>query len=142
MADYAGSIGAEVVIISGQVESELSQLDRDERSAYLKELGVEWSGLDRLVVAGYRLLKLITFFTVGPKETHAWTAPAGTLAPQCAGKIHTDFEKGFIRAEVISYDDYVASGSEVKAKEAGKLRVEGTEYVFRDGDIVHFRFNV
>ena len=140
--DYTQSLGTELVVISGQVEAEIAELPRDERGAYLKDMGLESSGLDRLTIAGYKLLNLITFFTVGPKETHAWTASNGTLAPQCAGKIHSDFEQGFIRAEIIGYDDYVDAGGEVKAKERGKLRVEGKEYVMRDGDIVHFRFNV
>lgn len=142
LAAYCQKVGAALVVISGQVEAEIAELPREERKDYLDSVGLKYSGLDRLAVAGYKLLKLITFFTVGPKETHAWTAPEGTLAPQCAGKIHSDFERGFIRAEVIGYDDYIAAGSEVKAKELGKLRIEGKEYVMRDGDIVHFRFNV
>lgn len=139
---YAESQAATVVVISGQVESEIAELPKEERSAYLETLGLEASGLDRMALAGYRLLDLITFFTAGPKEAHAWTAPAGTKAPQCAGKIHTDFERGFIRAEVIGYHDYVEAGSEGRAREAGKLRIEGKEYVMQDGDVVHFRFNV
>lgn len=139
---FAKEHQSDLVIISGKVESEIAELPFDERSIYLKELGIESSGLDRLTLAGYKLLNLLTFFTVGPKETHAWTATKGTKAPQGAGKIHTDFEKGFIRAEVIGYEDYVANGGEVKAREAGKLRVEGKEYTMQDGDIVHFRFNV
>jgi len=139
---YAKKVGSEVVVISGKVESEIAELPKEERAEYLKSVGLETSGLDRLIRAGYKLLGLITFFTVGPKETHAWTAEGGTRAPQCAGKIHTDFEKGFIRAEVISYSDYVTAGSEVKVKEQGKLRVEGKEYEMKDGDIVHFRFNL
>lgn len=139
---YAESVSANVVVISGKVESEISELPKEDRKDYLETVGLSQSGLDRLTLAGYSLLDLITFFTVGPKETHAWTAKRGTLAPQCAGKIHTDFEKGFIRAEVISYSDYITYGGELKAKEAGKLRVEGKEYEFLDGDIVHFRFNV
>ncbi|RIL12120.1 MAG: redox-regulated ATPase YchF [Proteobacteria bacterium] len=138
----AGEQHSDLVIISGKVESEIAELDMQERKAYLESLGLERSGLDRLALAGYKLLNLITFFTVGPKEAHAWTVPQGTLAPQCAGKIHTDFEKGFIRAEVISYDHYIEAGSEVRAREMGKLRVEGKEYVMQDGDIVHFRFNL
>lgn len=139
---FAAEHGHEVVVISGKVESEINELPSEERGDYLNDLGLESSGLDRLALAGYRLLNLLTFFTVGPKETHAWTAEKGTRAPQCAGKIHSDFEKGFIRAEVISYDDYVNAGSEAKVREQGKLRVEGKEYVMEDGDIVHFRFNV
>lgn len=142
VADHAHKQGSDLVIISGKVEAEIAELSGDDRAAYLHELGLETSGLDRLTVAGYKLLKLITFFTVGPKETHAWTAPHGTRAPQCAGKIHTDFERGFIRAEVISYQDYVDGGGEAGAREKGKLRVEGKDYIMQDGDIVHFRFNV
>jgi hypothetical protein len=142
LAAYAREHGAQLVVISGQLEAEIAELPAAERADYLKELGVTQTGLDRLTLAGYKLLDLITFFTVGPKEAHAWTARLGTKAPQCAGKIHTDFEKGFIRAEVIGYQDYVEAGGEVKAKEAGKLRIEGKEYVFQDGDIVHFRFNI
>ncbi|MCB0334014.1 MAG: redox-regulated ATPase YchF [Bdellovibrionales bacterium] len=142
LAAYAASLGSEVVVISGKVESEISELPVSERKEYLDDLGLEMSGLDRLILAGYKLLNLFTFFTVGPKEAHAWTASNGMLAPQCAGKIHTDFERGFIRAEVIAYVDYTTCGGEVKAKEAGKMRVEGKEYPMKDGDIVHFRFNV
>jgi len=142
LAAYAREHAAEIVMISGKLESEIAELPAGERADYLKEMGIQQTGLDRLTLAGYRLLKLLTFFTVGPKETHAWTAPIGTKAPQCAGKIHTDFEKGFIRAEVIGYDHYVAAGSEAKARENGTLRIEGKEYVMQDGDIVHFRFNV
>jgi GTP-binding protein YchF len=142
LAAYVRDNHAEMVVISGQLEAEIAELPAAERAEYLKELGVSQTGLDRLTLAGYKLLDLITFFTVGPKEAHAWTAKNGTKAPQCAGKIHSDFEKGFIRAEVIGYQDYVDAGSEVKAKEAGKLRIEGKEYTFQDGDIVHFRFNV
>lgn len=139
---YALAHKLDMVVISGQVEAELAELSADERQQYLHELGTDQCGLDRLALAGYKLLDLITFFTTGPKETHAWTAQAGSTAPQCAGKIHTDFEKGFIRAEVISYQDFVQAGGEHKARELGKLRVEGKEYIVCDGDIVHFRFNV
>lgn len=142
LAAYAKETNSPLVTISGKVESEIAELNPEERKEFLGSLGVEQSGLDRLTVAGYKLLDLITFFTVGPKECHAWTAQSGSTAPQCAGKIHTDFERGFIRAEIIGYDDYVAAGSEVKAREAGKMRTEGKEYIMRDGDIVHFRFNV
>lgn len=142
VATYADSVGAQVVVMCGKLESEIAELPAEERQSYLSELGLERSGLDRLTLAGYRLLNLLTYFTVGPKETHAWTITAGTKAPQGAGKIHSDFERGFIRAEVISYDDYVAHGGEAGAREAGKLRVEGKEYVMQDGDVVHFRFNV
>jgi len=142
LATYAKENNSPMVTISGQVEAEIAELNAEERKEFLGSLGVSMSGLDRLTVAGYELLNLITFFTVGPKECHAWTAPAGSTAPQCAGKIHSDFERGFIRAEVIAYKDYVEAGGEVKAKEAGKMRTEGKEYVMKDGDIVHFRFNV
>jgi GTP-binding protein YchF len=142
LAAYAQEIGAPLVTISGQVEAEIAELNPEERREFLSSLGVQTSGLDRLTIAGHQLLNLIAFFTVGPKECHAWTAEAGSTAPQCAGKIHSDFERGFIRAEVISYQDYVDNGGEVKAKEAGKMRTEGKEYLMQDGDIVHFRFNV
>jgi GTP-binding protein YchF len=142
VAAIAKKLGAEVVTISGKVESEVAELPLTERRSYLDALGIETSGLDRLTLAGYKLLSLRTFFTVGPKETHAWTIKGGSKAPQAAGKIHTDFEKGFIRAEVIGYNDYVSNGGEVKAREQGKMRVEGKEYEVQDGDVVHFRFNV
>jgi GTP-binding protein YchF len=142
LAAFAQKHNSPLVTISGKVESEVAELAPEERKEFLASLGLAQSGLDRLTLAGYTLLNLLTFFTVGPKETHAWTAPIGTLAPQGAGKIHSDFERGFIRAEVIGYDDYVSSGGEVKAKELGKMRTEGKEYQLRDGDIVHFRFNV
>lgn len=142
LAAYAKEVNAPLVTISGQVEAEISELNPEERREFLASLGVESSGLDRLTVAGHKLLNLITFFTVGPKECHAWTAEAGSTAPQCAGKIHSDFERGFIRAEVISYQDYADNGGEVKAREAGKMRTEGKDYLMQDGDIVHFRFNV
>ena len=120
----------------------ISALDPAERGAFLSELGLAESGLNKLARAGYKLLDLLTFFTVGPKETHAWDCVRGATAPNAAGKIHTDFEKGFIRAEVIAYDDYVAYGGEQGAKEKGALRVEGKTYLMNDGDVVHFRFNV
>lgn len=142
LAAYAAAHDSNVVVISGKVESEIAELSADERKEYFVAIGLDQSGLDRLTFAGYRLLNLITFFTVGPKETHAWTVQSGTAAPQCAGKIHSDFEHGFIRAEIIGYNHYVAAGSEVKARENGHLRVEGKEYIMQDGDIVHFRFNV
>jgi len=142
LAALAKQMHAELVVISGQVEAEIAELSAEDRSAYLAELKLDASGLDRMTLAGYRLLHLMTFFTVGPKETHAWTVIIGTKAPQCAGKIHSDFEKGFIRAEVIGYDDFISAGSEARARELGKLRVEGKEYQMQDGDIVHFRFNV
>lgn len=142
LAAYALAEGCPLVAISGKVESEIAELEHAERKEFLASLGVEQSGLDRLTLAGYTLLNLMTFFTVGPKETHAWTTPLGTLAPQAAGKIHSDFERGFIRAEVIGYEDFVTCGGEVKARELGKLRTEGKAYVMQDGDIVNFRFNV
>ena len=133
---------AEVVVICAQVEAELAELSDDERAEYLGSLGLERSGLERLVQKAYTLLDLITFLTAGPKESRAWTVHRGATAPQAAGRIHSDFERGFIRAEVISYDDYDALGSEAAARDAGRLRVEGKEYVVQDGDVIHFRFNV
>ncbi len=134
--------GAEVVPVCAAIEAEIAQLDDEDKGAFLEELGLEEPGLDRVIRAGYRLLDLQTFFTAGPKEVRAWTVRVGATAPQAAGEIHTDFQKGFIRAEVISYDDYIACGGEQGAKEAGKMRLEGKEYVVRDGDVMHFRFNV
>ncbi len=133
---------AEVIPVSAKIEADLVDLSDDEAKAFLSELGVKSSGLDRLIHAAYHALGYITFFTAGPKEVRAWTVTRGAKAPQAAGVIHTDFEKGFIRAETIAYSDYMAAGSEAKAKEAGKLRLEGKEYVVQDGDIFHFRFNV
>jgi GTP-binding protein YchF len=138
--DRAGKEGAGCVTISAKIESELAELDADERKAYLAELGLPEPGLNRLIREGYKLLDLITYFTAGPKEARAWTVPQGTRAPQAAGVIHTDFEKGFIRAETIAYDDYVSLGGEAGARDAGKLRLEGKEYVVHDGDVLHFRF--
>jgi len=134
--------GAEVVSVCAAVEAELSQLADDEREEYMLALGFAEPGLNRVVRAGYRLLKLDTFFTAGVKEVRAWTVPRGATAPQAASVIHTDFEKGFIRAEVIAYDDFVTLQGEQGAKEAGKWRLEGRDYVIHDGDVVHFRFNV
>ncbi|MBI2426848.1 MAG: redox-regulated ATPase YchF [Candidatus Kerfeldbacteria bacterium] len=128
------------LVLSVKTEAELSDLPREEAQEYLHELGVEQSGLDRLITASYMLLNLLTFFTAGEKETRAWTITHGALAPQAAGVIHTDFEKGFIRAEVVSYEDMLAAGSWNAAKEAGRLHIEGKEYVMHDGDVVHFRF--
>ncbi|MEZ5013022.1 MAG: redox-regulated ATPase YchF [Chitinophagales bacterium] len=134
---------AEVISVSAAIESEIAQLESyEDRIAFLQDLGLEESGLSVLIRAGYHLLNLITYFTAGEKEVRAWTILRGTLAPQAAGVIHTDFEKGFIRAEVIAYADYVHYGSEAACKEAGKLRVEGKEYLVQDGDVMHFRFNV
>jgi len=132
--------GAGCVVISAKIEAELAELGSDERKAYLDELGLSEPGLNRVIREGYKLLGLITYFTAGPKEARAWTVPLGTRAPQAAGVIHTDFEKGFIRAETIPYDDYVALGGEAGARDAGKLRLEGKDYVVVDGDVLHFRF--
>jgi len=138
VAEMAEAEGAASVVISAKIEEEIAQLDAEEAQAFLEELGLEEAGLDRLIRAGYQLLGLETYFTVGPKEARAWTIPQGTLAPQAAGVIHGDFERGFIRAETISYDDYVACGGETAAKDAGKMRVEGKGYEVRDGDVLHF----
>jgi GTP-binding protein YchF len=132
--------GAMSVVISAKIESEIAMLPPDERVDYLAAVGLNETGLDRLVRAGYALLHLVTYFTAGPKEARAWTITQGTKAPQAAGVIHTDFEKGFIRAETISYGDYVANNGETGAKEAGKMRLEGKDYVVADGDVMHFRF--
>jgi ribosome-binding ATPase YchF (GTP1/OBG family) len=129
-------------VVSAAIESELVGMEPEERSEYLKELGLEETGLARVIRAGYALLHLITFFTAGPKEARAWTVEKGAKAPQAAGAIHSDFERGFIRAETIAYDDYVGLGGEAGAREAGKLRQEGKEYVVHDGDVMLFRFNV
>jgi len=143
VAEYAAAQGAGTVLISAAIEAELMQLaDEAERRDYLVALGLAEPGLGRVIGAGYTLLDLVTFLTVGPKEARAWTVPRGTKAPQAAGVIHSDFEKGFIRAETISYDDFVACGGEQGAKDAGKMRLEGAEYIVADGDIMHFRFNV
>ena len=136
----AAAEGAEMVIISAKIEEELAQLDAAERDEYLADLGLEEPGLNRLIQAGYKLLHLVTFFTVGPKEARAWTIRQGTKAPQAAGVIHTDFEQGFIRAETIAYDAFTSLGGEQAAKDAGKMRLEGKEYIVADGDVMHFRF--
>ena len=133
---------AGMVTISAAIESEIVALDNKDKAEYLAGIGLAETGLAQLIKAGYGLLDLITFFTAGPKEARAWTIPNGALAPQAAGSIHTDFERGFIRAEAISYDDYIACNGENGAKEAGKLRVEGADYRVQDGDVFHFRFNV
>ena len=133
--------GAATVVISAKIEEEIAQLEPGEAKEFLETLGLEEPGLDRLIRAGYELLGLQTYFTAGPKEARAWTIPKGTLAPQAAGVIHGDFERGFIRAETISYADYVAHGGEAGAREAGKLRVEGKTYEVKDGDVLHFLFN-
>jgi GTP-binding protein YchF len=140
--ERARSEGARVVVVSAAIEAEVAQLPEDDRGEFLAGLGLHDSGLDRVIRAGYGLLGLLTFFTVGPKEAHAWTVVHGTKAPQAAGAIHGDFERGFIACETISYDDYVAFKGEVGAKEAGRMRVEGKEYVVKDGDVLLFRFNV
>lgn len=141
VAEMAKREGAQSVVISANIESEIAQLDAEEAAEYLDSMGLEEPGLDRLIRAGYELLDLITFFTVGPKETRAWTITRGTKAPQAAGVIHTDFERGFIRAQTIAYDDYITLGGEAPAKEAGKARDEGKEYVAKDGDVMLFKFN-
>ena len=133
---------AEVVAVCAALEAEIVQLDEDDRRAFLDDLGLEEPGLARVIRAAYRLLGLQTFFTAGPKEVRAWTTRTGATAPQAAGEIHTDFERGFIRAEVIAFDDYIAGKGEQGAKEAGRLRLEGKEYVVHEGDVIHFRFNV
>ena len=133
---------AKAVVISAQIESEIAQLSLEDRAAFLETLGLAEPGLDRLIREAYALLGLQTYFTAGPKEARAWTIPMGATAPEAAGVIHTDFEKGFIRAETIAYDDYVQLGGEAGAREAGKLRSEGKDYVVRDGDVMNFRFNV
>lgn len=133
---------AEVVVVSNQIEAEVAELEDEERDEFLAELGIEEPGLNRVIRAGYKLLGLQQYFTAGPKEVRAWTIPVGAKAPQAAGVIHTDFEKGFIRAEVIAYDDYIEHGGEQGAKDAGRWRLEGKDYVVADGDVVHFRFNV
>lgn len=141
VAEMAAAEGNAHVIISARIEEEISQLEPDEAEMFLNEMGLEEPGLDRLIRAGYDLLHLETYFTVGPKEARAWTIRSGTLAPQAAGVIHGDFEKGFIRAETIAYDDFVSLGGEQAAKDAGKMRAEGKSYVVKDGDVMHFLFN-
>ena len=140
--DKAAAEGAEAVVVSAAIEAEIATMPPEDRGEFLAELGLEETGLARVIRAGYKLLNLLTFFTVGPKEARAWTVPAGSKAPQAAGEIHTDFERGFIRAETIAFDDYIACGGEVGARDAGKLRQEGKEYVVHDGDVMLFRFNV
>ncbi|MDP3195442.1 redox-regulated ATPase YchF [Tabrizicola sp.] len=141
VAEMAAAQGAASVVISARIEEELAQLPEDEAAMFLEEMGLQEAGLDRLIKAGYALLGLQTYFTVGPKEARAWTITKGTLAPQAAGVIHGDFEKGFIRAETVGYDDYIAGKGEAGAKEAGKFRVEGKTYEVKDGDVLHFLFN-
>ena len=141
VAAMAAEQGAGAVVISAQIEEEISKLEDDEAEMFLEEMGLAEAGIDRLIRAGYNLLHLETYFTVGPKEARAWTIREGTGAPQAAGVIHGDFEKGFIRAETIAYADFVANGGEQGAKEAGKMRAEGKAYVVKDGDVLHFLFN-
>ena len=140
--EKAKAEGALAVVISAAIEAEIATLPSDEREAFLADLGLEETGLSRIIRAGYDLLGLITFFTAGPKESRAWTVHQGAKAPEAAGEIHTDFERGFIRAETIGFDDYISTGGEAGAKEAGKMRSEGKEYVVQDGDVLLFRFNV
>ena len=138
--EQAAKEGAAAVVVSAKIESEIAILPQAEQKDYLEAVGLTEPGLNRVIRAGYDLLHLVTFFTVGPKEARAWTVEQGTRAPQAAGVIHTDFEKGFIRAETIAYDDYVANRGEAGAREAGKFRLEGKDYVVADGDVLHFRF--
>jgi hypothetical protein len=140
--ERAASVGAPAVVISAKIESEIMQLPEEERKDFLESVGLEEPGLDQVIRTGYRILNLITFFTAGAPEVHAWTIERGTRAPQAAGKIHSDFERGFIRAEVMSWEDVVELGSEAAVKAAGKMAIEGKDYEVRDGDVVHFRFNV
>ena len=140
--DKAKTEKCDAIIISGSIESEIAMLEETEKKEFLKDLNLKESGLNRLIRTGFSLLDLITFFTVGPKETRAWTIKNNSSAPEAAGIIHTDFQKGFIRAETISYDDYINFKSEQAAKDAGRMRVEGSDYIVRDGDVFHFRFNV
>ena len=140
--EIADQEGAEVLVICASAEEEISQMEPDERAMFLEDMGIGESGLDRLVVLGYRLLGLISFLTAGPKEVRAWTIANGTKAPQAAGKIHTDFERGFIRAEIVPYDDLIREGSMLACKEKGLVRSEGKDYVMKDGDVTLFRFNV
>ncbi len=140
--EYAAKDGAEVIVICASIESEVAELEGEEKEMFLSELGIEESGLDQLIRKAYSLLGLATYFTAGVQEVRAWTFRNGMKAPQCAGVIHTDFERGFIRAETVSYDDLLENGSMTAAREAGKVRLEGKEYVVKDGDVMHFRFNV
>ena len=142
VTDYAKKEGSEVVSVCAAIEAEIAQLSDEEKGEFLSDLGLTESGLDRVIRAGHQLLGLQTFFTAGPKEVRAWTIEARTSAPQAAGRIHSDFEKGFIRAEVIAYDDYITNKGEAGAKEAGKWRLEGKDYIVREGDVMLFRFNV
>jgi GTP-binding protein YchF len=140
--EFAAADHAEVIVICAKIEEEIAELEGEEKAMFLSELGIEESGLDQLIRAAYSLLGLATYFTAGVQEVRAWTFRKGMKAPQCAGIIHSDFERGFIRAEIVSYDDLLAAGSHNAAKEAGKVRLEGKEYEVKDGDVIHFRFNV
>ena len=140
--EIADAEGSQVLVISAKIEEEIASLDPEEKQMFLDEMGIGKSGLDRLVKLGYELLGYISFLTAGPKEVRAWTIVNGTKAPQAAGKIHTDFEKGFIRAEIVAYDDLVREGSMAACKEKGLIRSEGKDYVMKDGDVTLFRFNV
>ncbi len=140
--DFAAGENSEVIVVCAKIEEEISELEGEEKAMFLEELGIQESGLDQLIRAAYSLLGLSTYFTAGVQEVRAWTIRKGTKAPQAAGVIHTDFERGFIRAEVVAYDDLVEAGSHAQAKEKGKVRLEGKEYVVADGDVIHFRFNV
>jgi ribosome-binding ATPase YchF (GTP1/OBG family) len=140
--DKAAAEGAKAVVISAAIEAEIATLPADERDAFLSDLGLHETGLNRMIHAAYELLGLITFYTAGPKEARAWTVHKGAKAPEAAGEIHTDFERGFIRAETIAYDDYIRFDGETGARDAGKLRSEGKDYIVQDGDVMLFRFNV
>ncbi len=140
--EKAAAEGAGAVIVSAAIEAEIVTMASEDRGEFLADLGLEETGLSRVIRAGYELLDLITFFTAGPKESRAWTVEKGSRAPQAAGVIHSDFERGFIRAETIAYQDYIACGGETGAKEAGKMRSEGKDYIVQDGDVMLFRFNV
>ena len=142
MTEWVKEEGSKIVVICGDLEAELAELEEEEREEFRRELGLEGSSLDRLIQVGYQVLGLITFYTTVSSELRAWTVSKGTPAPRAAGKIHSDMEKGFIRAEIISFSDFVACGSEHEAREQGLLRSEGKEYRIEDGEIVHFRFNV
>jgi ribosome-binding ATPase YchF (GTP1/OBG family) len=139
---YAAKERAPVVPVSASIESQIADMPDEDKKLFLEDMGMEEPGLNRVIRAAYARLGLQTYFTAGPKEVRAWTVPTGATAPQAAGVIHTDFERGFIRAEVAAYDDFVAHGGEQGAKEAGTLRLEGKDYIVRDGDVIHFRFNV
>ncbi|MGZ9058574.1 MAG: DUF933 domain-containing protein, partial [Burkholderiaceae bacterium] len=139
---HAGKENAPVVAVCAKIEAEIADLAEEDMAVFLADMGMREPGLNRVIRAGYTLLNLLTYLTAGPKEVRAWTVPMGSTAPQAAGAIHTDFEKGFIRAETIAFDDYVKFNGEAGAKDAGKMRLEGKDYVVRDGDVMHFRFNV